>query len=541
MADEEQPPTEQPTEETPAETPAEGEAPAEGDAAPAAAAVSVEDVKGLAPNEAWEKHPQLKEAYEALEDKEGILEQAEAAEGEDPPAPTWGEKADEFLEGNKDKFTQAEGEAAAEPEKPKEPLKKVIKTITAEEVAAAVAEKEGKEAAAVTSRWEAIEKQGGADKALDKLSKEAFNGLLDCTVPVDVVSLGKTCRDLYTRFGKPRAKKEQMRWNNVKAVYEWEKGMGGPLWDFPEGQTTKLDGPADDLVDTQFVDQSKKGNLELNYGVPLPTNKRIHRLTYEAIVRRSLGNRLKARGLDSFDISLTEYQEEGDSTFTVAHRVLDGEKGEVLDRAIAAIKVQMDIKALMEELKKAKNLVAEAVLNSQEIQERAEALKQASSLEIDASAPIHQLRSATKESQEKIRETLKQLEEAANDKVFAEKVAGGAGEGKQAEFRVNLARRLRLWLEAQQANISKAVDSVNEELLEKSMTEETCTADTAELTVKALADSEAPEFLDLEEAVKVLEVLFKIAIEATLGDSAEAKASTGEDTVKWAVELKMDV
>ena len=46
----------------------------------------MEQVKELAPNDAWEKHPQLKEAYEALEDKEGIVAQGEPAEeGADPP------------------------------------------------------------------------------------------------------------------------------------------------------------------------------------------------------------------------------------------------------------------------------------------------------------------------------------------------------------------------------------------------------------------------------------------------------------------------
>merc|ERR1719253_1699696 len=156
------------------------------------------------------------------------------------------------------------------------------------------------------------------------------------------MSLGMSCRDLYTRFGKLRQKLERMRWNKIKAVYKWEQGMGGPLWDFPEGETTELDGPANDLIDKEFVEQSKKGELELKFGVKLPTNKRIEKRTYENIVRRSLGNRLQARGLSTFEIALSDYQEEGESTFDVTHRVLDGEDREVLDRAIGAVKVQSD-------------------------------------------------------------------------------------------------------------------------------------------------------------------------------------------------------
>eukprot|EP00666_Eupelagonemidae_sp_cell4sb_P002313 gene2313-18662_t len=66
-------------------------------------------------------------SYLILYPKEGITVTAEAEEGEEAPAPTWGEKADEFLEANKDKL----GAAAAE-EAPKEPLKKVTKVLTLE-------------------------------------------------------------------------------------------------------------------------------------------------------------------------------------------------------------------------------------------------------------------------------------------------------------------------------------------------------------------------------------------------------------------------
>eukprot|EP00662_Eupelagonemidae_sp_cell21_P006601 gene6601-63945_t len=70
---------------------------------------------------------------------------------------------------------------------------------------------------------------------------------------------------MFTKWGKPRMKKEQMRWNNAKAIYQWEAKMGGPLWDFPEGTFKETDmGPlAVSLADEKFVEQSKRGVNEV--------------------------------------------------------------------------------------------------------------------------------------------------------------------------------------------------------------------------------------------------------------------------------------
>lgn len=435
---------------------------------------------------------------------------------------------------------EKEPEPEPEPEKEKEP-EKLVKVITAEEVAALGAEFE--------ARWKEAEANVEKTK-LGKLGKAAFNGMLDCTVPVDVMSLGKTCRDLYSRFGKPRMNLEHMRWNKLKSVYAWEKSVGGPLWNFPEGQTTELDGPADEVVNKVFVEKSERGMQVLDHGAKIPSNSRINKATYEAIVKRALGDRLKANGLPdgAFEISLDEYETDDPSTFKVTHNVLDGkDEKEVLERAIGAIKLQMEIKSLIAELKKSKNLVAEAVLNSQDIKDRTERLKESSGLDVDAAAPLLQLREATKDAQLGIRNTIKELEEKANDAVFAEKIAGGAGEKKQVEYRVNLARRLRIWLEAQQVDISAKVDEVNAKLLESSMNagEEELAHSTEELAVDGDPEkAPAPEFLTLNraDAVEVLNIVFKAAIEATLGDSGVPTHDTNDDKTKvwWKVTLSMD-
>jgi len=521
-------------EEQPQEQPQEEEQQAE-EASPAPAEVTVDDVKGLEPSAAWEKYPDLHAKYEALEDKEGIVTEEGA----------WGDKADEFLGANADAFApkpaEEEGAPPEEPAAPPPP-EKIVKTVTAEEIAALG------EANGWTAKWKAYEDVAGKEN-LGKLVKAAFNGMLECAVPVDVMSLGKTNKDLYTRFGKPRMQKEHMRWNKLKAVYAWEKSMGGPLWNFPEGETTSLDGPAHDVVKTKFVEQSKEGLRELTFGTKIASNSRVEKDTYEAIVKRALGNRLEANGLSKYEIELSEYKTDEDCTFTVTHKVLDGTDEEVLKRAKKAIQRQVDIKALVAELKKAKNLVAEASLNSQDIESRTADLKEMEpELDIDAAAPILSLREATKESQEKIRQAVTQLEEKASDAVFAEKVADGQGEGKQVDYRVNLAKRLRVWLEAQQKDISAKVDAVNAKLLDKSMNaaeDEELSCTTEPLKVDGAETAEAPEFLkaDRANAVDLLDMVFSAAIKATLGDSATSQPEAGEGSaeVSWKVTLSMDV
>jgi hypothetical protein len=349
---------------------------------------------------------------------------------------------------------------------------------------------------------------------------------------------------MFTKWGKPRMKKEQMRWSNIKAVYQWEAQTGGPLWDFPENNFHEtLFGPlVTKTTDEEFLNQSKAGVNDLTYDVTVPTNSRVKQGTYEAIVKRGLGNRLTAKEVPSYEITCKEYNADGDSTFTIVHKVLDGEKEAVLDRAIAATKTQVEIKAIMADLRTAKNHVASAILQSQSITERAGALKEASKelAEVDASQPITDLRNAAKEPMEKIREMLTTLDGASNWAVFAEKVAGGAGEGKQVEYRKNLAESLGKWLEVQSAAIEAAVEEANGQLLEKSMSEANCTADTAELKVKDAAEK-APEFLDFDDAVKVLDILFTAHLEKTLGDSAKAEKAPGDDSIKWTVTLEMDV
>merc|ERR1719453_1252069 len=190
--------------------------------------------------------------------------------------------------------------------------------------------------------------------------------MLDCAVPTDVIAFASTNRDMFTKYGKPRMKKEQMRWSNIKAVYQWEALTGGPLWNFPENnfQETVLGPLAVKVADEEFVTQSKNGVNELTFDVQVPTNARVKQGTYEAIIKRALGNRLTAKEVPSYEITLKEYNADGDSTFTVVHKVLDGDKEAVLDRAVAA------------ELAVAKAHVASAILQSQSITERAAGLKE---------------------------------------------------------------------------------------------------------------------------------------------------------------------
>jgi len=521
----------EPAEEQPQEEQQQEEQPQEEQ--PQAPAVTAETVKAMAPADAWAAHPDLKVKYDETEEKEGILTEDEAG---------WGDKADEFLEKNADAYADKSadaGEASAVEAKEPDP-EPYVKTLTAEEV-------EKLETDVQVAKWNETKELAGKDK-LGKLVRAAFNGMLDCAVPLDVMSLGKTNKDLYTRFGRTRMQKEHMRWNKLKGVYTWEKNMGGPLWNFPEGKTTELDGPADNVVNKEFVEQSKEGRSELKFGTKISGNSKVDQATYEAIVRRALENRLEANGLKGCGIELTDYQAEAESTFTVTHTVL---QGDVLGRAQTAVERQMAIKALVKELKKAKNLVAEAVLNSQDIEERTADLKKKEPedmADIDAAAPILSLREATKDSQEKIRDSIKQLEEKASDAVFAEKVAEGAGEGKQVDYRVNLARRLRIWLEAQQDDIASKVDAANKELLDKSMSggdEELVHTTPA---VKVDGDEKkapSPEFLkeDRTAAVKLLHTVFKAAIKETLGDDAEAEKKPNDDhtEVTWEVKLTMDV
>jgi type II secretory pathway component PulM len=370
-----------------------------------------------------------------------------------------------------------------------------------------------------------------------------MNNLLDCAVPTDCVAFGATCRDMFTKYGKPRAKKDQMRWNNVKAVYAWEKLMGGPRFDFPEGtfKDSHVGPLAVELADTVFIEQSQKGVNALTHDVTIPTNPRVKQGTYEAIVKRALGNRLTAKEIPSYEITLKEYSADGDSTFTVVHNVIGGAKEEVLDAAIKATKTQVEIKAVAEELKAAKNHVASAILQSQSISERAAKLKEDSKelAEVDASAPISALRDAAKEPMEKIRETLTSLDKASSSEVFAEKIGNGAGDGKQVEYRKNVAESLGKWLQVQNEAIAAAVENANSQLLEKSMSDTNCSADTEELKVKGAAEP-APEFLDFDDAVKVLDILFQAQLEKALGDSAKAEKAPGDDILKWTVTLEME-
>lgn len=470
------------------------------------------------------------------EEEEAAAPPAEETPAEETPAPE-GEAAAEGEEGAAPPAEEG-GEAAAEEEAPPPPkeLKKIVKEVTDDEVKAAVGEADAKV-------WEQTSKQAaeGGKTVFDKLRKDVMNHLLDSAVPVDVMALGMTCRDMYTKYGKPRQRKEQMRWNKVKAVYEWERGMGGPLWDFPEGSTSSLEAPAEDVVKKEFVEQSKSGKIELKHDVSLAATKGVHKATYEAIVRRSLGARLLARDLKEFEINLGDYQEEGNSTFSVSHQVFGGEKKEMHDKMTVAIKTHVEVRALSHELKNVRNIVASATANSSEIQDRAGALKEAwpELAEVDASAPIMALRDAVKGPQELIRETMKKMDNATTDALFAERMGGGKGEGVQVDYRFNVAKRLRTWLEAQAGNIDKEVVSVNKELLDKSMGDDACKTTTSDLTVKGLDTAPAPEFLETEDAIAVMDMLFKTATESSLGDSLTISNEPKDDKVAWTVEMEV--
>jgi len=446
----------------------------------------------------------------------------------------------------------AEGEAA--PEEPKEPEpepepekepERLLETITAEQVAELASD-------SLKARW--AEATGMADKTgYEQLGAEGFRAMLECNTPVDVMSFAaKTCRQLHAKYGKSRMLPQRIKWNKgAKHLFAWEKRMGGPRWDFPEGETGELDGPAEEIVQA-FVAQSKEGRNKLSKDIeidvpqnPVEGGEDIHieKGTYVAIVTRVLKNRLKAKGLPdgSFEIVLKddEYKQEEKNTFIVTTAVLDGTEEEVLKRAMDGMKLMVGTKRLVKDLKDAKKSAVEASSRELGIQQRVESLN-ALGAEVDAATgkPIASLRDASKGPLAELAKAIKALEATASDEEFAKKVAGAPGDGKQVELRKNLAHRLRVWLHAQHEDIDKMIITANDKLLSSSIDGGECAHSTESLDVAGKEGKKIPEFLENKNAVEVLEYMFKTGFDETM-EGSDIKSTPAEDmeTITWAVSL----
>lgn len=509
--------------------------------------MTAEEVKELGVAGAWEKYPALKEAYEAEEEKETIV----VDDG-------WGEKVDDFLTKHAELFAPkpAEGEAAAEPEKEpeKEPdPEKVIVTIDDDQVAEVAGD--------MTKLWKEAAKL--ADKTgLDKLGDAGFSSMLQCMTPPDAVTFSyKSCRHLHKKYGKPRINGQQFAWNmGAKYLSAWEKRMGGPRWDFPEGETTELDGPADEIV-TAFVAQSKEGKQHLTQDIEIdvpvsqhPDGKaveadriKIVKGTYTAIVTRALKSRLVAKGLPSgsFKIELKgdEYKENEKNTFTVTTEVLGGTDEEVLKRANEAVNVLLDINSLQKQVKKTKSLITDAFFEAEDMKERADKLKDTSkgAVDVDPAGPMAELRKAVEGPLAALKEQLQKLNAKEKDKVFTAAVSGEEGEGKQVELRQNLARKLRVWMEAQEDEITQMVDDANEKLIDNSRVGDGSAHTTKELGVVGEAGKEMPAFLTNKDAIAILNGVFEGLMDASF-QGAQCTATPGADdaTVVWEVKMGLE-
>lgn len=490
------------------------------------------------------KQPEEEEQAEAKEEQpEEGEEQAEAKEpeGGEPPA------ADAPAE-------DAEGKAAAEPEPEPEPEKKKVELPVTDDMVAEVATCD------MTKRWKEAAKL--ADKTgLDKLTDTGFSSMLQCMTPPDAVTFSyKSCRHLHKKYGKSRMNKYECAWNmGAKYLSAWEKRMGGPRWDFPVGKTTELDGPADEVV-TQFVAQSKEGNQHLtqDIAIDVPESKhpdgkevekgriKIEKGTYTAIVTRALKSRLVEKGLPSgsFKIELKdEYKEEEKNTFTVTTDVLGGTDEEVLKRAKEAVNVLLDINSLHRQVKKTKSLITDAFFEAEDMKERADKLKDTSkgAVDVDPAGPMAELRKAVEGPLAALKEQLQKLNAKEKDKVFTLAVAGEVGEGKQVELRQNLARKLRVWMDAQEDEICQMVDAANAKLIDNSKIGDGSAEETKDLDVKGQAGKEKPEFLTNSNAVDILHEVFVGLMNATsYGAKCDAKRADGDATVKWEVTMADD-
>lgn len=555
-------------EEPPADAPpAEEEAPA----AEAAAGPSVDDVKALSPTEAWDKHPQLKEAYDALEDKEGIVDQAEAAEGEEAPAPTWGEKAGDFLEANKDKF--AAGDA---PEVKKE-LKKVV--ITKEQWLATelklrlAAGAKKLDEAALEKEWVYASEapQSESKTKLDLFTKNQLNVLLDYCDPIDRHNLGHANHDWHKRVGHPGKLKCQVVWNKNKDYFMWEKSMGGPDWlttlagarwkavrqsrrsqkvggGFARaveeirkmkkkmGLATVVDEKFEDLV-TELAKQSDEGQLKLEATVELPVAPNCDAKVGRNVAQRVLATKLYNAGITGFKMPMPG--EEGQYVVSIllgededTHPGPHGTE-ELVKKSLSAVRWYFPIKDLIRDCKAAQHAVAEAMTGrATALEQRAEKLKERVPESAEAAAPLTAFRSAAQEPMGKLREQVEKMAAVLTDTNFAEQLWGELPPGGgQRGYRVSAARTLRFWADAQHRAVTDALAAEFGGGLMASASEAGNATATCSITLPVVKTAEgpgAPANIGFAGAAQVLTAIVEYCVnDVALGPGAAA-AMQGE-------------